>query len=663
MTTTDLVDRLAEHRALGVAPREELAWLAAHGVLRQLRAGEVLAAKGAPVDYLVVVLSGHLAAFVDRRGGPHKAIEWRGGEIAGLLPYSRMGSQHGELVVEAPSVILAVHREHFRALTRECYEITSILVHTMVDRARVFTAKELQEARMEAEKANRAKSEFLAKMSHEIRTPLNAVIGMADVLASSSLTPYQRQCVEVSQRNGIALLHLIDDTLDLSKVESGKLEIEAIGFDLREVLAGAVEVVEAKASAKGLWLHQSIAPGVPVHLIGDPNRLRQVIINLLGNSIKFTEKGGLEVRVEPDSQDPGPGRFRFGINDTGIGIPEDKVDKIFESFSQADSSTTRKYGGTGLGLTISKHLVELMEGHIWVESEVDRGSTFFFTARFGVDADQSERRPAGQAAVAPIAALEAAVASLRILLADDSEDNRFLILSYLRGAGATIEIADNGEIALQMFQKDRYDVVLMDLEMPVMDGATAARAIRRWEEERGAPPTPIYALTAHAFVEMVARGQEFGFTAVLTKPIRKPALLEVLARHGKRGSGSRPAAEPPAHLSAAPIAESVTATVPAGRIPVLIEEGMEEAVPAYLDKRRAELPVYRQALESGDFDSIRKMAHKTKGTGAGFGFPGLAEICAALEQVAIRNDGALVRTKLSEYSDYLERVTLQYSKQ
>jgi signal transduction histidine kinase/CheY-like chemotaxis protein len=658
--TADLVDRLAQHRALSVAPREELVWLASHGVLRELRAGEVINPYGVPADNLVVVLSGRVAVFADRRGEPHQVMEWREGEISGVLPYSRMANAPGFLTAVEPSVILAVHREHFRAMTRECYEITSILVHAMVDRARVFYAMELQEARMEAEKANRGKSEFLAKMSHEIRTPLNAVIGMADVLASSSLTPHQRQCVEVSQRNGIALLHLINDVLDLSKVESGKVELEAIAFDMREVIAGALETVAAEASAKGLWLRSSIAGEVPDHLIGDPNRLRQVIVNLLGNSIKFTEKGGIEVRVEPDSQDPGRGRLRFGISDTGIGIPADKVGRIFESFSQADSSTTRKYGGTGLGLTISKHLVELMEGRIWVESAINRGSTFFFTAHFGVDADRSRDSSAKPAAVASLATIEAAIAGMRILMADDSEDNRFLILSYLRDAGCTIEIADNGEIALRMFQQAAYDVVLMDMEMPEMDGSTATRAMRRWEEERGTPPTPIYALTAHAFGEIVARGQEAGFTAMLTKPIRKQVLLEVLARHGKHGSGSGPVAGIPVHLSASPVPEPVAAPVANGVIAIVIEEGMEDVVPGYLEKRRAELAVYRQALESGDFDSIRKMAHKTKGTGAAYGFAGLTELCAALEQAAIRADGPFIRTKLSEYSDYLERVRLQY---
>jgi CheY-like chemotaxis protein len=199
--------------------------------------------------------------------------------------------------------------------------------------------------------------------------------------------------------------------------------------------------------------------------------------------------------------------------------------------------------------------------------------------------------------------------------------------------------------------------------MPVMDGSSATRAMRRWEQERGTPPTPIYALTAHAFLETVARSQESGFTAMLTKPIRKQELLEVLARHAKHGSGSHAVAGAPADLPASPVPGPAAAPVANGLIAVVMEEGMEDVVPAYLHKRRAELAVYRQALESGDFDSIRKMAHKTKGTGAGYGFAGLAELCAALEQAATRTDGPFIRTKLSEYADYLERVKLQSGNQ
>jgi signal transduction histidine kinase len=522
--------------------------------------------------------------------------------------------------------------------------------------------RELELKRLEAERATRAKSDFLATMSHEIRTPMNAIIGMADVLSGTTLTPEQKKCVDVFQRNGVALLNLINDILDLSKVESGKVEVEAVDFDLREVVARALEVVEVRSAAKGLFLRRSIAPGLPVFRIGDPSRLRQVIINLLGNSIKFTEHGGVDVRVEPDPGDSRPGRLRFAISDTGIGIPEDKVDRIFESFAQADSSTTRKYGGTGLGLTISRQLVELLGGQIWVESTVGRGSTFFFTASLGVQADQSERT-APKATAAAAATSEPLRSGLHILLADDSDDNRFLILSYLDQAQASIDIAENGEIAVRMFRSGHYDLVLMDLEMPVMDGYAATREIRRFEQETGARPTPVLALTAHAFADMTAKSLGAGFTGHLTKPIRKAMLLEALTSVTRTEDFStRPQTTSEQPLTAPAEAAPRTAVDTLGcvatrRITVSIEAGMEDVVPFYLDKRRKEISQYRQALANLDFDSIRMLGHKMRGTGTGYGFAELTSIGAEIEKSALtRNVFDIVATvdKLARYIDCVE---------
>ena len=499
-------------------------------------------------------------------------------------------------------------------------------------------SRELIEVNRELERATRAKSDFLATMSHEIRTPLNAIIGMADVLSGTTLTREQQKCVDVFQRNGVALLNLINDILDLSKVESGKVELEETPFDLADVIARAMEVVEVRSTAKGLTLRQTIAPGVPVFLAGDPNRLRQIIINLLGNSIKFTERGGLEVQVEPDPEDSRPGSLRFAISDTGIGIPADKVDQIFESFTQVDSSTTRKYGGTGLGLTISRQLVELMGGRIWVESTVGVGSTFFFTAKFGVQENQSQRSEPKASIVGTPTALRP---GLRILLADDSEDNRFLILSYLKQSQAKIEIAENGEIAARMFRSGHYDLVLMDVEMPVMDGYAATQEIRRFEKETGASPTPVLALTAHAFADMAEKSLAAGFTGHLTKPIRKVTLLEAVGAADDREASS--AFVPgPAHF----------------KIP--IEPGMEDVVPGYLEKRRKEIPQYLQALENQDFDAIRMLGHKMKGTGAGYGFEELTSLGGAIEQAALHKDIPEIRVKVEEFARYVDAVELEY---
>ncbi|HEX4274717.1 MAG TPA: ATP-binding protein [Bryobacteraceae bacterium] len=501
-------------------------------------------------------------------------------------------------------------------------------------------SRELEIKRAEAERATQAKSDFLASMSHEIRTPLNAIIGMADVLSGTALTGDQQKCVDVFQRNGVALLTLINDILDLSKVESGRVELESIEMDLRDVVARAMEVVENRATTKSLALNQTIAAAVPVHLIGDPNRLRQIIINLLGNSIKFTDKGGLEVLVDFDPNDNRSGRLRFGIRDSGIGIPADKLSAIFDSFTQVDASTTRKYGGTGLGLTISKQLVELMDGRIWAESTLGVGSTFYFTAGFGLQESWVDGKGKEEEKTkATIEEIEATLAGARILLADDSEDNRYLILSYLKRSQAVVEIAENGEIAARKFREGDYDVVLMDVEMPVMDGSQATAAIRAQEKETGAQPTPVLALTAHAFADMAARSLEAGFTAVLTKPIRKATLLEALA----------------AHCTAGGFAAGVPKNV------IEVEDDMKDVVPGYLEKRRAEITVYNEALAASDFDAIKKLAHKMKGTGAGYGFPVLTELGATLEKAAIDGNAGQLAESLRQFAVYLESIELKYS--
>jgi signal transduction histidine kinase/CheY-like chemotaxis protein/HPt (histidine-containing phosphotransfer) domain-containing protein len=564
-------------------------------------------------------------------------------------------SRGGELYLQAVATAAGGRRfVALRSLPQALFTYQQLAHDFELEKEKVERlSRELEVKRREAERATQAKSDFLATMSHEIRTPLNAIIGMADVLSLTSLTREQQKCVEIFQRNGVALLNLINDILDLSKVEAGHVELEATDLDLREVVARAMEVVEVRATAKGLSLRQTIAPGVPRYLIGDPSRLRQVIINLLGNSIKFTDRGGLEVKVELDPENRESGRLRFAITDTGIGIPEDKLGLIFESFSQADSSTTRKYGGTGLGLTISKQLVELMDGRIWVESEVGVGSTFFFTARFQVQDDQTERtaEPGLQNAQASVAELEAQAAGLRILLVDDSEDNRVLILSYLKRTRSTIDIAENGLIAVGLFQTGRYDAVLMDVEMPVMDGYQATREIRRIEKETGAAPTPVLALTAHAFADMAVKGYEAGFTELLTKPIRHVTLLAALAKYGT-GNGDTPIVPPPPPESAVEPAQT--------SIRVRVEEGMEDVVPGYLEKRRADVGVYRQALDARDFDAIKKLAHKMKGTGAGYGFPRLTELGAELERAAMRSDAGVIRENLEEFASYVEKVELEY---
>src|SRR6202140_4019481 len=316
--------------------------------------------------------------------------------------------------------------------------------------------------------------------------------------------------------------------LDLSKVEASQLELERTGFSLNDLLEKVTEMVAARVHEKGLAMVYEIAPSVPNDLVGDPTRLRQVLLNLLGNAIKFTQSGEVTLGVASDENPSVPTALRFTVTDTGIGIAREKLGRVFERFTQADSSTTRRFGGSGLGLTISKSLVELMGGRIWVESEVGKGSVFAFAVPFELSA--TVQRPT----VAPIGTGPApAPPALHILLVEDSPDNRTITMAYLEDAPYQVEIAENGAIACEKFTAGNYDLVLMDRQMPVMDGLTATRAIREWERANQRPPTPIVALTASALKGDREMCLTAGCTAFLTKPIKQEVLLQAIKEHSQ----------------------------------------------------------------------------------------------------------------------------------
>jgi len=388
---------------------------------------------------------------------------------------------------------------------------------------RAAMQRRLKEAKERAEQADRAKSAFLAHMSHEIRTPLNAVIGLTDLLLDCAVTSDQRDYAETIKSSGEALLAIINDILDLSKIEAGQMELESEPFDPRLCVNEVLHMMAGRAVVKGLGLSTETGESVPARILGDRFRLRQVLLNLVGNAVKFTEEGEICIRVAAEPVGPLRCRMIFRVEDSGIGISPDKLEKVFEPFQQADSATTRRYGGTGLGLPICRKIVEKMNGRIEVESEPGRGS--MFKVMFEAEIPESPRVPVEPAAV-DTSFISPSLKNLRILLAEDNRVNQKVAMKLLDRLGCQAELAENGRQALERFEVADFNLILMDVQMPEMDGLEATRLIRS-----GQCPQPwIVGVTAHALEEDRKACMEAGMNDFLTKPVRLADLRQVLLR-------------------------------------------------------------------------------------------------------------------------------------
>ncbi len=555
--------------------------------------------------------------FTTTRNFSMRAIKTSEDEVGTLtVTFNEMLEQ-----MQARDEELAAHRDHLeQQVERRTHELRQLNRQLSLEKDR-------------AETASRAKSAFLANMSHEIRTPMTAIVGYADLMLEPEQTLSDRQdCLQVIRRNGRHLLDLINDILDISKIEAGKMTVEPVLTNLPELLADLISLLRPRATSKGLAFALEATGPVPIKITTDPLRLRQVLMNLLGNAIKFTQQGEIRLCVLLE-QVEGKQMLRFEVRDSGIGISPEHMAKLFQAFAQADESMTRRFGGTGLGLVISQRLAQLLGGGISATSRVGAGSTFIVQvdpgSLAGIDivsglTESILPKPQFQPSALQV------VLEGRILLVEDGADNQRLISLHLRKAGAIVDIADNGRIGVEkvfhaIATANPYDLVLMDMQMPELDGYGATSELRG----RGVG-IPIIALTAHAMADDREKCIAAGCTDYMTKPIEKVQMLQTVASYLAK---VRKATAPTTQVTSQP-APAAEQTLQSGMLrSKFAEDGdMQEVLAQFI----AELPLQVSKIESTlreqSLEELRRAIHQIKGAGGGYGFPSMTQYAATAEQ-------------------------------